>query len=59
MKDDSLVEGFVAGLVVVALLVLIFCVGLSAGEASVQKKCDTYGKAKIVDVMYECKKVTT
>ena len=59
MADNSLVEGFVAGLVVVALLVLIFCVGLSAGEASVQKKCDAYGKAKIGDVVYECKKVAT
>ena len=59
MDDNSLVEGFVAGLVVVALLVLIFCVGLSEGEASVQKKCDAYGKAKLGDVVYECKKVAT
>jgi hypothetical protein len=59
MADNSLVEGFVAGLVVVALLVLIFCVGLNQGAASVQNKCDAYGKAKIGDVMYECKKVAT
>ena len=59
MNNDALIGGFVAGLVVVALLVLNFCVGLSAGEASVQKKCDVYGKAKIGDVVYECKKVTT
>ena len=59
MKGDSLVEGFVAGLVVVALLVLICFVGMGLGENNVRKRCDTYGKAKIVDVMYECKKVTT
>ena len=57
--DNSLVEGFVAGLVVVALLVLLFCVGMSLGGNSVREKCDAYGKAKIGDVVYECKKVTT
>lgn len=57
--DDDLVIGFFIGVVVVGLLVLIFCVGLDKGAASVQEKCDAYGKAKIGGVVYECKKVTT
>ena len=56
--DDELLGGFIVGIVVVALLVLLFCFGVDEGEKSVQKKCDAYGKAKIGDVMYECKKVT-
>ena len=57
--DDDLTLGFSIGVVVVGLLVLIFCVGLDQGAARVQDKCDVYGKAKISDVVYECKKVTT
>jgi hypothetical protein len=57
--DDDLVIGFFIGVVVVGLLVLLFCVGLDKGAASIQDKCDVYGKAKIGEVMYECKKVTT
>jgi hypothetical protein len=57
--DDDLTLGFFIGVVVVGLLVLLFCVGLDKGAASIQEKCDAYGKAKIGDVMYECKKVTT
>jgi hypothetical protein len=57
--DDDFVIGFFIGIAVIGLLVLIFCVGLGQGAASVQEKCDSYGKAKIGDVMYECKKVTT
>ena len=57
--DDELIGGFVAGIAAVGFLTLIFCFGVDEGEKSVQKKCDAYGKAKIGDVMYECKKVTT
>ena len=57
--DDALTLGFFIGVVVVGLSVLIFCVGLDQGAASVQNKCDAYGKAKLGDVVYECKKVTT
>tara|TARA_R110000868_G_C10305607_1_gene711556 strand:- start:289 stop:465 length:177 start_codon:yes stop_codon:yes gene_type:complete len=57
--DDELLGGFFAGIAVIGFLALLFCFGLDQGETSVQKKCDAYGKAKIGDVMYECKKVTT
>ena len=57
--DDELIGGFVAGVAAIGFLTLIFCYGLDQGAASVQNKCDAYGKAKIGDVMYECKKVTT
>jgi len=57
--DEGIVGAFFAGIAIVSLLALLFCFGLSEGEANVQKKCDNYGKAKIGDVMYECKKVTT
>jgi len=53
--DDDLVIGFFIGIAVIGLLVLIFCVGLDQGAASIQDKCDAYGKAKLGDVMYECK----
>ena len=56
---DELKVGFFAGVAVIGFLTLIFCFGVDEGEKSVQKKCDAYGKAKIGDVMYECKKVTT
>jgi len=56
---DGIVGAFFAGIAIVSFLAFLFCFGLSEGEASVQKKCDVYGKAKIGDVMYECKKVTT
>jgi len=59
MNNDALIGGFFAGIAIVSLLALLFCFGLSEGEANVQKKCDAYGKAKIGDVMYECKKVAT
>jgi len=61
--DDGIVGAFFAGIAIVIAIVsfvaFLFCFGLSEGEASVQKKCDVYGKAKIGDVVYECKKVTT
>ena len=57
--NDELIAGFFAGVAVIGFLTLIFCYGLAEGEKSVQKKCDAYGKAKIGDVVYECKKVTT
>ena len=57
--DDDVMGTFFTGITVIGLLVLIFCIGLDQGAASVQNKCDVYGKAKIGDVMYECKKVTT
>ena len=57
--NDELIAGFLAGLAVIGFLTLIFCYGLDQGAASVQNNCDAYGKAKIGDVMYECKKVTT
>jgi hypothetical protein len=57
--DDELMGGFVAGVAAIGFLTLIFCFGVDEGEKSVQKKCDAYGKAKIGEVMYECKKVTT
>jgi len=56
---DGIVGAFFAGIAIVSLLALLFCFGLSEGEASVQKKCNAYGKAKIGDVVYECKKVAT
>jgi hypothetical protein len=56
---DFLIGGFFIWVTVVAALVLLFICGLDLGAASVQNKCDAYGKAKIGDVMYECKKVTT
>ena len=56
--NDELIAGFFAGVVVIGVLTLIFCFGVDEGEKSVQKKCDAYGKAKIRDVVYECKKVT-
>ncbi len=48
--DDVVVGAFIMAIAIVA-----FCVGLNQGAASVQKKCNAYGKAKIGDVMYECK----
>ena len=57
--NDVLIGGFFIWVTVVAALVLIFICGLDLGATSVQEKCDAYGKAKIGDVMYECKKVTT
>jgi len=57
--DDELIAGFFAGVAVIGFLTLIFCFGVGEGEKNIQKKCDAYGKAKIGDVMYECKRVTT
>jgi hypothetical protein len=59
MNNDALIGSFFAGIAIVSLLALLFFVGMSLGENNVRKRCDTYGKAKIVDVMYECKKVAT
>ena len=56
--NDELIAGFFAGAAIIGFLTLLFCFGLNEGEKSVQNKCDAYGKAKIGDVMYECKKVT-
>ena len=56
---DDVMGGFFTGIAVIGLLLLIFCVGLNQGAASVQNKCDAYGKAKIGDVVYECKRVAT
>ena len=56
--DDVVVGAFIMAIAIVGFLALTFIFGMYCGSQQVREDCNAYGKAKIGDVMYECKKVT-
>ena len=57
--DDIVVGAFIMAIAIVGFLASLFVFGMYCGSQQIREHCNAYGKAKIGDVMYECKKVTT
>ena len=57
--DDVVVGAFVIAIAIVGFLASLFVFGMYCGTQQIREDCNAYGKAKIGDVVYECKKVTT
>ena len=57
--DEVVIGAFVVAIAIVGFLASLFIFGMYCGAQQIRDDCVTYGKAKISDVVYECKKVTT
>ena len=53
--DDVVIGAFVIAIAIVGFLALIFIFGMYCGSQQVREDCNAYGKAKLGDVVYECK----
>ena len=57
--DDVVVGAFIMATAIVGFLASLFVFGMYCGTQQIREDCNSYGKAKIGDVVYECRRVTT
>jgi len=53
--DEVVIGAFVIAIAIVGFLASLFIFGMYCGTQQVREDCVAYGKAKIGDVVYECK----
>lgn len=54
---NNLIPGVITGLVVSIIAFAIFMHGANSAQEVVKANCDAFGKMKVQEVVYECRKL--